>query len=114
MASKTIKGITIEIGGDTSNLGAALKDVDKNIKSTQNELKTIDKLSKLDPNNLSNYISKQKSLADAVTATKEKLNVLKEASKQVEEQFKSGKISKQQYEDFQLEVVQTKEKLKEN
>ena len=34
-----IKGITVEIGGDTTKLSKALEGVNKNIKSTQTQLK---------------------------------------------------------------------------
>ena len=67
-------------------------------------------MSKLDPRNLSNYVEKQKALREAVDATKEKLETLQKASKQVEQQFKDGKISRQQYLDFQTELTRTKNK----
>ena len=51
MASGRIKGITIEIGGDTTKLQKSLSDVDKSLKTTQDKLKDIDKLLKLDPTN---------------------------------------------------------------
>ena len=108
-----IKGITVEIGGNTTNLDKALTDVNKTISTTQKELKTVDRLSKLDPRNLSNYVEKQKALREAVDATKEKLETLQKASKQVEQQFKDGKISRQQYLDFQTELTRTKNNLKD-
>ena len=48
MASR-IAGITVEIGGDTTKLSSALKDVNSNIKSTQTQMKDVEKLLKLDP-----------------------------------------------------------------
>ena len=46
-----IKGITIEIGGNTAPLDQALKNVNKDINTTQKELREVDKLLKLDPSN---------------------------------------------------------------
>ncbi|MDE5758192.1 MAG: hypothetical protein K2H85_06220, partial [Allobaculum sp.] len=70
MASR-IQGLTVEIGGDTVKLQTALKDVDKQIKSTQAELKDVNRLLKLDPSNTELLSQKQKLLAEAVTGTKE-------------------------------------------
>ena len=77
-----IKGITVEIGGDTTKLSKALEGVNKNIKNTQTQLKDVQKLLKLDPKNTELIAQKQKLLADAVTATKEKLETLKTAAAQ--------------------------------
>ena len=46
-----IKGITVEIGGDTTGLSKALSGVNKEIKNTQAQLKDVNKLLKLDPTN---------------------------------------------------------------
>ena len=72
-----IKGITVEIGGDTTKLSKALEGVNKDIKGTQTQLKDVQKLLKLDPTNTELLSQKHKLLADAVSATKEKLEVLK-------------------------------------
>ena len=66
-----IKGITVEIGGDTTKLSKALESVNKNIKSTQTQLKDVEKLLKLDPKNTELLSQKQKLLADSISATKE-------------------------------------------
>ena len=72
-----IKGITVEIGGDTTKLSKALEGVNKDIKGTQTQLKDVQKLLKLDPSNTELLSQKHKLLADSVSATKEKLEVLK-------------------------------------
>lgn len=71
MASR-IQGITLEIGGDTTKLSSALKDVNANIKSTQTQLKDVEKLLKLDPSNVTLLAQKQKLLTQEISATKEK------------------------------------------
>ena len=58
-----IMGFTVEIGGDTDKLQIALKCVNGQIKSTQQRLKDVDKLLKLDPGNTKLLAQKQKLLA---------------------------------------------------
>ncbi|WP_050608227.1 phage tail tape measure protein [Clostridium niameyense] len=111
MASN-IKGITIEIGGNTGPLDKALKNVNKTSRDLQSELKGINKQLKLDPTNTTLLTQKQKLLAESVTNTRSKLDTLKEAEKQVQEQFKQGKISEEQYRALQREVIKTENKLK--
>ena len=77
-----IKGITVEINGDTTKLSKALESVNKNIRTTQTQLKDVEKLLKLDPSNTELLSQKQKLLADAVSSTKEKLETLKTAAEQ--------------------------------
>lgn len=72
-----IKGITVEIGGDTTKLSKALEGVNKSIRNTQTQLKDVEKLLKLDPKNTELLSQKQKLLADSISATKEKLATLK-------------------------------------
>ena len=93
-----IKGITIEIDGNTQGLEKALKGVEKNTTSIQKELKQVDKLLKFDPNNTVLLSQKQELLGKSISSTSEKLKVLKSVEEQVEAQFKQGKIG----EDFYL------------
>lgn len=106
-----IKGITIEIGGDTQKLNKALEDVNKKSKDIQSELKQVEKLLKLDPKNTELLAQKQKLLADAVSNSKEKLDRLKAAQQQVNEQFAKGEISEEQYRAFQREVAKAEQEL---
>ena len=75
MAANRIKGITIEIGGDTTKLQTALKSVNSQVKSTQQQLKDVEKLLKLDPGNTELLAQKHRLLGEAVAATKEKLEM---------------------------------------
>ena len=110
--ANNIKGITIEIGGDTTKLDKALGSVNKNVKSTQSELREVEKLLKLDPKNTEALEQKQKLLAKAVGETKEKLDVLKTAEAKVEEQFKNGEVSEEQYRALKREIEATELSLK--
>ena len=111
MASR-IQGITVEIGGDTTKLQNALKGVNGQIKSTQAQLKDVNKLLKLDPSNTELLAQKQTLLKEAVAATSEKLDVLKSAEAQVQKQFENGEVSEEQYRALQREIVKTEADLK--
>ena len=106
-----IKGITIEIGGNTQPLNKALEGVNKKSKDLQTELRQVDRLLKLDPKNTTLIEQKQKLLADAVGNTKDKLDTLKAAEKQVQQQFQQGKIGEEQYRALQREITSTEKNL---
>lgn len=106
-----IKGITVVLGGDTTGLNKALSGTNKEIKNTQAQLKDVERLLKLDPTNTTLLEQKQRLLADAVGETKSKLDTLKTAEKQVQEQFKRGEVSQQQYDALQREIIATKNEL---
>lgn len=109
--SKTIKGITIEIGGNTTPLQKALKGVNKESISLQNELKQVDKLLKFNPGNADLIAQKQKLLGEQVETTSKKLDALRQAQDQVNKQFKEGKIDAEQYRNFQRELIATESSL---
>ena len=111
MASR-IKGITVEIGGDTTGLDKALKSVNTTIKNTQTSLKDVNKLLKLDPSNTELLSQKQKLLKDAIGATKEKLDSLKAAQEQAKAQLESGDLGQDKYDALQREIIETEEELK--
>ena len=112
MAASRIKGITIEIGGDTTKLQTALKGVNNEIRNTQAQLKDVEKLLKLDPGNTELLAQKHRLLGDAVKETKEKLETLKAAAEQAEKALNDGTISKDQYDALQREIIETENELK--
>ena len=112
MAASRIKGITIEIGGDTTKLQTALKSVNTEIRNTQHQLKDVEKLLKLDPGNTELLAQKHRLLGDAVKETKEKLETLKTAAEQAEKALNYGTISKDQYDALQREIIETENELK--
>lgn len=93
MAASRIKGITVEIGGDTTKLQTALKGVNGEIKNTQSQLRDVEKLLKLDPGNTELLAQKHKLLGQAVEETKEKLSILKTTAKQANTALANGEIS---------------------
>ena len=111
MASR-IKGITVEIGGDTTGLDKALKSVNSSIKTTQSSLKDVSKLLKLDPTNTELLTQKQKLLKDAIGSTKEKLDALKLAQEQAKAQLESGDLGQDKYDALQREIIETEQELK--
>lgn len=107
-----IKGITVEIGGDTTGLDRALKSVNSSISHTQSALRDVNKLLKLDPSNTELLTQKQRLLKDAVTSTKEKLEALKQAQVQAKEQLENGTLGQDKYDALQREIVETEQELR--
>lgn len=95
MAQNRIKGITIELGGDTTKLDKALAGVRKSLAKTQTALKDVNKLLKLDPGNVGLLTQKQQLLNKAVEDTKEKLKVEKEALEQLKKADPSPEVTEQ-------------------
>jgi len=108
----SVKGITVEIGGDTTKLGKALESSEKQSRNLQKELKKVDTALKFNPDNVELLTQKQKLLTDQIQATKEKLDTLKAAEAQVAAQFEAGEIGEEQFRDFQREIIETESKLK--
>ncbi|WP_242259088.1 DUF2207 domain-containing protein [Bacillus cereus group sp. BfR-BA-01409] len=99
-----IKGITIEINGNTQPLQNALKDVNKQSDSLAKELKDVERLLKFDPGNVEALAQKQQLLTQQIENTTQKLDKLKAAEQQVQAQFQNGKISEEQYRAFRREI----------
>lgn len=108
-----IKGITVEINGDTTKLSKALQSVDKNIKNTQTQLKDVEKLLKLDPKNTELLAQKQKFLGGAVKSTKERLDTLKKASEEAAKTKDNYDAWKAKYDPIKQKIGETENKLKE-
>lgn len=112
MASKNIKGITVEIGGNVTPLEKALKSVDASTKNLKSELGQINRLLKFDPKNATLLKQKYDVLEEQIKQTSEKLKTLKEAEKQAQSQFERGEISQEQYRGLQREVEQATQDLR--
>ena len=109
MASTKVRGITIELGADTSGLSKALKGVNSEIGKTQKDLKDVERLLKLDPSNTELLAQKQKLLNDRVEETKTKLDALKEAQKSIDLSTDEGQ---RQYDALTREIVSCENELK--
>ena len=107
-----IKGIKIEIDGDTQPLQTALKGINKESVNATNELKQIDKALKFDTGNVTLLTQKQEVLEKQVGITRDKLEALRQAQSKVDEEFKKGNIGPEQYRAFQREVEVTQNVLK--
>lgn len=108
-----IKGITVEIGGDTGPLSAALKGVNGTIRETGTQLKDINRLLKLDPTNVTLLGQKAGVAQKELLALQEKEKTLKAADRDLKKQLSEGKISTEQYQAYQRELIATQEKIKE-
>lgn len=111
MASGNIKGITIEFKGDTTSLGKALSDVNKDIRTTESALRDIDKALKLDPGNVELLAQKETLLAKQIEQTKEKLNLQKTAATEAAKALENGTISQEEYAKLSAELATTASKL---
>lgn len=109
--SRRIKGITIELDGDTKGLDKALKDINKESRDIQRELRDVDRLLRFNPKNTELIAQKQKLLGDQVQTTRKKLEQLKGSQEQVTKAFEAGEISEEQYRAFQREIAETESKL---
>lgn len=107
-----IKGITIEIGGDTTKLDKALKDVNKNSRDLNKQLREIDKSLKFNPGNTELVSQKQRVLAESVENTKKKLETLKIAQEQAAEALARGEIGQDEYDALTREIIKTENQLK--
>lgn len=110
MAS-TIKGITVKIAGETTDLQKALKNIQSSSRSLQSELKTINNQLKFDPDNTVLLAQKQDVLREQIDNSTNALKELVDVEEQVKEQAKSGEISTDQYRAYQREVEKTKSQL---
>jgi len=111
MARNRIKGITIEIGGDTNQLQDSLKQVNNTLKDTQSALKDVDGLLKMDPGNVELLKQKQDYLNEAITATKDKLEQEKQALEQMKANNSTGEVTEEQRA-LEREIVETQQSLK--
>lgn len=112
MAKSRIQGITITLDAETKGIEEALKDVNKRSRDLQGELREVDKLLKFNPDSVELINQKQELLAKSIENTTEKLNRLRKAQDQVEQQFKSGDIGEEQYRAFRREIEKTESQLK--
>lgn len=108
-----IKGMTVRIGGDTSELNEAIRKSNAEIKSTEKELKEVNKLLKLDPTNTEILKQKQQLLAQQIGQTSNKLQTLKEKQKLFDDEIKKGgNVSQEQYRKLEREIASTEGALK--
>lgn len=110
--AETIRGINVVIGAETTALNAALKDVNKVSSDIAKELRQVNNQLKFEPRNTELLAQKQKLLGDQVENTRKKLDALKQAQEQVNEQFAKGEIGEEQHRKFQRELIKTESQLK--
>ena len=107
----TLKGIIVEIGGDTTKLGDAILKARKSAKDLSGELRGVESLLKLDPTNTVLLAQKQDILAESIAGAKDKLKMLIAAQESMSKQLADGKISPEQYRDFEREIESTRQQL---
>ena len=113
MASGAIKGITIEFRGDTTKLGKALTDVNKEIRTTDSALREVDKALKLDPSNVELLAQKEQLLNKQIEQTREKLELQAQAAEEAAKALEEGTITQEEYAKLAAQVSTTASKLDE-
>lgn len=106
-----IKGITIEIGGNTTKLQQALREVDKTTQETTKRLRGVNKALRFNPGNTELIGQKQRALQDQIKATEERLKRLKEADIEAKKQLANGELGQKEYDDLRREIIETESKL---
>lgn len=104
MASKQIKGITIEIGANTTKLDKAIGEIEKDSRKINTELREVDRTMKTSGESATLWKQKQTLLTQALESSKEKLELLEKSQEQVNKQFQDGTIGEEQYRAFQRET----------
>lgn len=107
-----IKGITVKIGADTTDLSKAMSSANRSISTTQKQLNEVQKALKLDPSNAELLAQKYRLLMEKADETRKKLQTLKDAQAQVEEQYRNGEIDQGKYDAFRRELISTENQLK--
>jgi phage-related minor tail protein len=110
--AERIRGITVEIGGDTTGLDQALRGLNDTSRDLQNELKDVQRLLKFDPNNAELLAQRQRLLNDQIANTSDRLNQLRAVEAQVQAQFEQGDIGAEQYRAFQRELQDAEQSLR--
>ncbi len=111
MANGAIKGITIEFRGDTTSLGKALSDVNKEIKTTESALKEVDRALKLDPDNVELIAQREALLNTEIARTEEKLQLQKRAAEEAARALEQGAMTQEEYARLTAQVAITENKL---
>lgn len=111
MAKKKISGITIALNADTSGITSGLKDVVSQSGKVSGELRQVESLLKFNPDNVELLAQKQQLLTEQVDLTTKRLDALKGAQQDVQNQFQNGDIGEEEFRTFQREIVATEGKL---
>jgi len=106
-----IKGITVKIGAETKGLDKALKDIRSQSRKIGRELYQVNRALKFNPDSVELWAQKQDILTERVEQTKEKLDVLKQAEKDMQKQYKSGDVGEKEYREYRRELIKTKDQL---
>lgn len=110
MANKNLKGLTLQIGGDTTKLSESIKKPEKDISDLQSKLKSVNQMLKFDPSNTELLAQKQRLLKEQISATEDKLKLLKETQKQFVAE--GGNVDSKQYIALEQEIQKTENTLK--
>lgn len=110
--SKKLQGITIEIDGNTTKLNEAIKGLNTTINSANAELRALNNALKLDPKNVELLSQKQEVLKNNIAASKDKLEQLKTAQKQMGQYNNLTEQQKETYRSLSIEISKSENAIK--
>lgn len=112
--AENVKGIVVEIGGDTKGLSKAISSLNSEIRGTQSELNKVNRLLKLDPTNIDLLKQKEKLLGEQIKNTENKVESLRNAKKKADQEMADGtEINQKQYRELVRELTSAELKLKD-
>lgn len=112
--AENVKGIVVEIGGDTKGLSKAISSLNSEIRGTQSELNKVNRLLKLDPTNIDLLKQKEQLLGEQIKNTENKVESLRNAKKQADQEMAAGtEINQKQYRELVRELTSAELKLKD-
>lgn len=112
--AENVKGIVVEIGGDTKGLSKAISSLNSEIRGTQSELNKVNRLLKLDPTNIDLLKQKEQLLGEQIKNTENKVESLRNAKKKADQEMADGtEINQKQYRELVRELTSAELKLKD-
>lgn len=107
MASGVYKGLTIELNAKTTALSTALRQSEREAKSLERELKSVEKALDFNPGNTAAFNRELQVLGKSIDSAEEKLSRLRQA----EEKYGKGGMSTDAWTKLQHEIAQTEAKI---
>ena len=111
MSNKLIRGLTIQLGAETTKLDKALKDAESRTRSACGELRQINSILKSGGDSAEMWKQKQEVLTTAIESSREKLKAMHTAQKSISDQLRDGNIDKGAYDKFKQDVEKAQNKL---
>ena len=111
--SNRIRGITVEINGDTTGLGNAFRDIDRQASQLQNELNEVNRMLQFDPSNTELLAQQQELYNRQLSTSRQRLEQLRQVESQMQQQLAAGTIGAEEMRAFQREIIRTEQRIRQ-